>query len=103
MESIYERPITLEEELRMKYDAVKRLGGLGYIMNKEKDGIAVFYRKDKIGRLTYDKVENIPIAVIEKRNFIPKDLLVTRLFMKRNREIFKETLLEIGWAVSSPG
>lgn len=103
MESIYERPITLEEELRMKYEAVKRFVEIGYTTHKESDEILVFQRKDKIGRLTYDKEENIPIAVIEKRNFIPKDLLVTRLVMKRNREIFKETLLDLGWAVSSSG
>ena len=101
MESTYERLITLEEELRMKYEAVKRLGSLGYIMNKKRDEIAVFYRKDKVGKLIDDKVENVPIAVVEKRKFVPNDLLVTKSVMERNREVFKETLLDLGWAVSS--
>ena len=42
MESIYERPITLEEELRMKYEAVKRFVEIGYTTHKESDEILVF-------------------------------------------------------------
>ena len=102
MESIYERKITLQEELRMKYQAVKKLDDLGYTSMKKGKDILISFGKDNIGKLTYDKVENIPIAIVEKRKFISHDLLVTRLVMRRNREIFKETLLDVGWAVSNP-
>ena len=100
MESIYDKPITLEEELRMKHEAVKRLEDLGYDMNKERDEILVFYRGDKVGRLIDSKEEDAPLAVVERQNF--NTLNSTGILaVGQKRRAFKETLLDLGWAVSS--
>lgn len=101
MESTYERPITLEEELRMKYEAVKKLESLGYTSMKKGKEILISFKKDNIGKLTYDKAENIPVAVIERPK-IDTNNLIKILIKKRNREVFKETLLGLDWAVSHP-
>ncbi len=101
MESTYERPITLEEELRMKYEAVKRLGSLGYTPMKKGKDILIFAGEDNLGKLTHDEIENVPIAVVERPKFNTNNLIKI-LIKKRNREVFKETLLELDWQVSTP-
>ncbi|MBU4069611.1 MAG: hypothetical protein KJ646_01370 [Nanoarchaeota archaeon] len=100
MESIYERKITLQEELRMKYEAVKCFVDLGYEVKQNGEDILIFRGKDNIGKLTYSKEENVPMAVVEKRKFHTNDLLKI-LMEKGNRDLFKNTLLDLGWAVSS--
>ena len=100
MESVYDRPITLEEELRMKHEAVKGLESLGYTMNKKGEEILVFYGEDKVGRLISSKEEDAPLAVVERQNF--NTLNSTGILdVGQKRRAFKETLLDLGWAVSS--
>ena len=99
MESIYEKPITLREELRMKYEAVKRFEKIGYSAMKRGEDILIFDGKNSIGRLAYDEVENVPIAVIEEQNFNNSDSM-SILVEGQSRRAFKQILLDLDWAVS---
>lgn len=96
MESTYERLIDVQEELLMKYKAVKKLNILGYSVVKKDEDILIFYGKDNLGRLTFCREEKVPMAVIEKRNSS------TNISQAINRRNVKNILLDIGWAVSTP-